>query len=114
MIILAAILALTPAPVSLPQHTGDCEWVHGRYFVYNGSGLRRIWIIGTHRMVSIRDDDNVPASITRYGQIGFYVRQNAPLNGDFHICAAEPSRPGHMQHIHLTATRNLIFQGKPF
>jgi hypothetical protein len=115
MIILAAILALSLAPTSPPRHTGDCEWVHGRYLVANGSSVRRIWIIGTKRVVAISDDDNqVPPAVTRYEHANPEMLSDAPLYGDFHICATQPSRPGWMQHIHLTATRNLIFQGKPF
>ena len=42
-------------------HEYPCFWVHGRYGVYLGSGIRRIWIIGTHRIVHMWDDDPTPA-----------------------------------------------------
>ena len=36
------------------------------------------------------------------------------LYGDFHICALEKSRPGHMQHVRIDDTRRLIYRGKRF
>ena len=33
---------------------------------------------------------------------------NKAVYGDFYVCAAERFRPGHMQHIHIRRTRNLV------
>jgi len=107
--VIAAIAALqTP-----PAHMGDCKWVHGRYVVANGSGIRRIWIIGTHRVVHQYDDDNIrPKAIRHYEKINAWSGEG--LYGDFYICAVEKSRPGHMQHVHICGTRHLIYRGKRF
>jgi hypothetical protein len=99
-----------------PARAGQCAWVHGRFAIYNGSGLRRIWVIGTRRIIAIRDDDeHVPPEITGYAweATEHYGLRDA-LFGDFYVCAREPSRPGHMQHVRLLRTRNLLYRGKPF
>jgi len=105
MIGLAMMLAASAAqPVALPPaRPGQCGWVRGRYRVYNGSGLRRIWIIGTTRIVAMRDDDPYePPMIRKNGVMG-----NA-LYGQFLVCAREPSKPGHMQHVRIKATKNIV------
>jgi hypothetical protein len=100
------------APATLPPaKSGQCGWVHGRYAVYNGSSVRRIWVIATHRVVALADDDqDIPPEIAQYQQ----DPAGGALFGDFYVCALEPSRPGHMQHIRLGRTRNLIFRGRPY
>ncbi|HSQ95311.1 MAG TPA: hypothetical protein VLM18_04320 [Croceibacterium sp.] len=70
-----------------PRKTGECGWVHGRYAVYNGSGVRRIWVVGTNHMLNLWDEDrDVPADL----DVGFDKR----LYGDFLVCAVEAFRPG--------------------
>ena len=107
-----AALLMFAEPVALPPaKSGQCGWVHGRYAVYNGSSVRRIWVIGTRRIVALADDDqDVPAAIQQYQQ----DPSGGALSGDFYICAREPSRPGRMQDVRLKRTKNLIFRGKPF
>ena len=117
MFILAAAALAAAAPGNAPpQRTGECRWVHGRYAVYNGSGIRRIWVIGTRRIVALYDDDeNVPSAIARYHERPDpgYGYEDA-LFGDFYVCALERSRPGHMQHVRLLRTRNLVYRGRPY
>ena len=119
-LLLAAALAATapaPAPANAPpQRAGQCRWVHGRYAVYNGSGIRRIWVIGTRRIIALYDDDeNIPPEIDIYHR-SFDIRRglDEALFGDFYVCAREDSRPGWMQHVRLLRTRNLIYRGRPF
>ena len=115
------MLAIVPAATasaasSPPARTGQCVWVHGRFAVYNGSSIQRIWIIGTRRIIALSDyDKSVPPEIRAYERIAS-EKQNwgQDLYGDFHVCALEPSRPGRMQHVRMLRTRNLIFRGKPF
>lgn len=110
-LIAAAVLAVSEPP----KQTGDCRWVYGRFNLWNGSSVRRIWIIGTHRIVALRDADaDVPAQIKKYLFSGFYPRKADGLFGDFEVCALEPSVPGHMQHVRLKATKNLVFRGRAF
>ncbi|MGJ3649260.1 hypothetical protein ACLB0R_12420 [Sphingomonas sp. GlSt437] len=101
--------------VGPPKLINECKWVRGRFDVWNGSGVRRIWIIGTHRLIALRDDDdNTPSEIQKFVYSGPHPKNEGGLRGDFHVCALEPSLPRHMQHVRLIATRNLSFMGKPF
>jgi hypothetical protein len=118
MVLLLAALLATAAPGAVnppPERAGQCRWVHGRYAVYNGSGVRRIWLIGTRRIIALHDDDeDVPPAIDRYTGEGDHGTPGAGLYGDFYVCAREQSRPGRMQHVRLRRTRNLIYRGRPF
>lgn len=112
MFLIAAALLATPGP---PKQTGECRWVHGRFNLWNGSSVRRIWIVGTHRIVALRDEDaDVPAVIKRYLDGGFYPAKADGLFGEFDICALEPNQQDHMQHIRIRATKHLKFRGRPF
>lgn len=115
--LLMAFLLLAGAPVAggPPSETGACRWVHGRFNLWNGSSVRRIWIIGTHRIVALRDEDsNIPQVIERYLAEPDEREKADGLFGDFEICALERSVPRHMQHVRLKAARNLRFRGRPF
>jgi hypothetical protein len=118
MLLLAAALATAaPAHSGPPARARACEWAHGRFNVWNGSGIQRIWVIGTRRMIALDDlDEEVPPEIRRYeaGTAGYGDRQADGLYADFFVCARERSRPGRMQHVRLVRTRHLVFRGKPF
>jgi hypothetical protein len=116
-ILMAAFLAgSTGAVPGPPLRTGECKWVHGRFSIYNGSSLRRIWIIGTHRIVALDDrDENIPLAIAHYqSNATEHFGVEDALFGDFRICALERNQPGRMQHVRLVRTRNLIYRGTPF
>ncbi len=114
VIALVAIISALSMPAGPPAHTGECTWVHGRYQVTNGSSVRRIWIIGTRRIVALRDDDmRMASAVARYDALNLSNGDDA-LFGDFHVCAREPNQPGRMQHVRITQTRRLRFHGKPF
>jgi hypothetical protein len=93
-----------------PLKTGDCHWVHGRFTVYNGASVQRIWIAGTKRIVALPDDADVPATLKTYEAAG----APDPLYADFRICALEDNRPGRMQHVHVADVRNPVLRGTPF
>jgi len=117
MLLLAAALAAASAATPPPARAGECKWVHGRFNVWNGSSIQRIWAIGTGRMIALDDlDRSVPPEIRRYE-----AEMNEPgsreadgLFGDFYVCARERSRAGRMQHVRLLRTRHLVFHGKAF
>lgn len=117
MVFLVALTLATAGSLAVPpQRAGECKWVHGRFLIYNGSGVRRIWLIGTRRIIALTDDDeNIPPEISRYqsGHVDHLGRGDG-LFGDFYVCARERSRPGWMQHVRLVRTRNLIFRGRPY
>jgi hypothetical protein len=113
----AALAAAAPASSGPPARAGECKWVHGRFNVWNGSGIQRIWVIGTKRMIALYDfDEGILPEIRRYedGAAQYGDREAHGLYGDFFVCARARSRPGWMQHVRLLRTRNLVFQDKPF
>jgi hypothetical protein len=114
--LLTSLSLAAPLPNTPPAQPAQCKWVHGRFAIYLGSGIRRIWLIGTRRMVNLYDtDEDIPPEIARYQEnFGNYQGLKDALFGDFYVCALEPSRPGHMQHVHLVRTRNLILRGEPY
>lgn len=116
MIAIAAALLILPAQAgSPPRVTESCKWVRGRFNVWNGSGVRRIWVIGTHRLIALRDEDeNAPKEIQDYVYSGPYRLKADGLFGEFHVCPVEPHRAGHMQHVRIIGTRRLTFRGRPF
>jgi hypothetical protein len=118
---LAAASVHAPAGVKVstiqtpPMKRGDCHWVHGRSVVANGSMVQRIWIIGTNRVVAMRDDEqSVPTAILAYEEAAFSDRTRDFLFGDFRICALEDSRAGWMRLVRVMDVRNPIVGGKPF
>jgi hypothetical protein len=104
---LAAALLLAGAQPALAKD-GDCGWVHGRYAVYNGSSVHRIWMIGTHRMLSLdMDQEDIPAQfLPLYKSKEFEPVGNAIL-GDFYVCASGRRIAGRMQKVKLKRARNL-------
>jgi hypothetical protein len=116
LIIGALALFVSASPSTRPAERGKCAWIHGRYAIYNGSGLRRMWVIGTRHMLALRDDDrDVPLEIDRYstGHTEHDGMKDA-LFGNFRVCALERSRLGHTQYVRITQTKNLRYRGTHF
>lgn len=95
------------------MHEYPCQWVHGRYGLYLGSGVRRIWIIGTRRIVHMWDEDEtpLPSALLRFRD---EREPGAFLYGDCKICPLEPDQAGVSRHIRIRDARRLIYKGKPF
>jgi hypothetical protein len=116
LLLAAALAAAAPAVSGPPARAGECKWVHGRFNVWNGSSIQRIWVIGTRRLIALYDfDEQVLPEIRRYeAGIADYRGGEDGLFGDFFVCARERSRPGRMQHVRLVRIRHLVFHSKPF
>jgi len=106
MILLAALLLAGGQPAL--SKDGDCGWVHGRYAVYNGSAVHRIWMIGAHRVLSLdMDQEDIPAQfLPLFKSKAFEPVGNAIL-GDFYVCASGRRIAGRMQKVKLKEARNL-------
>jgi hypothetical protein len=111
--IIAAVFALASAQPELAK-IGDCGWVHGRFSVTNGSRIHRIWMIGTHHMLSLDIPDEGEGSVA--DPMGNLYDRFTPFEddifGDFYVCAREPRIPGHMQSVHLKRMNNLRIVGR--
>jgi hypothetical protein len=98
-------------PRSAPS--GQCRIVRGRMRLYNGTLSFRIWVIGTHRMLRVVDDDGdnfndvdkLPAPLAQAlrsfkpeltGFFGYSVFAR------YKVCAFTKSRPGVMQSVNVT------------
>jgi hypothetical protein len=88
---------------------GQCRTVHGRMAMYNGTFSFRIWVIGTHRMLRVVDDqgDNfselskLPSSLAEALK-PFQDDLFRPIVfADFKVCDFTQSRPGVMQSVTL-------------
>ena len=75
-----------------PRVIGNCRTVHGRLSNWNGNPTRRVWIIGTKRMLGVRDGTPLPAVLE--DRIGDFDDE---VYGDFEFCPFTRERPGVMQ-----------------
>lgn len=71
-----------------------CFKVHGRLSNWNGNPTRRIWIIGTKRMLGIREDTDVPKSLS--DKLGGF---DDVATGKFEVCPFKREKPGRMQIV---------------
>jgi len=105
MIALAALLLASAQPNLMK--VGDCSWIHGRFAFVNGSGIRRIWVVGSRHYLNLHDSDkNVPDH--RLSMENAWPRER--YWGDFNVCALERFIPGHMQPVELKAVRKLTVE----
>jgi hypothetical protein len=107
MILLAALLLAGSPPHAqpFPVRVGECRWVHGEFKFWLGSGIRRIWVIGTKHMLNLHDwDEDVPDH--RFSMKNAWP--NEVYHGDFYVCAVRRFIPGHMQRVSLKAVRRLV------
>lgn len=104
-LVIALLLANSSAhPPAFPTRLGECQWVHGEYISANGSGLRRIWVIGTKHVLNLHDwDEDVP---DRRFSLGYFPPA-VIFRGDFYACALAKFSPGAMQPVRLKAVRRL-------
>lgn len=111
MSLFLALLIAAGGNIAQPTlaRVGDCGWVHGRYSIYNGAGVRRIWMIGTSHMLNLYDwDSELPAVIQRLEKNGKFLPGRSDIFGDFLVCAQERRIPGHMQHVRFKAAKSLF------
>jgi hypothetical protein len=109
MILLAALALATSPAQAQPSlaRIGDCGWIHGRYRIANGSGVHRIWIIGTNHIVNLDVDDSAtPPPLKRFFDRKKYKPSRDELYADFYLCARTPRVHGRMQRVHLRKLKN--------
>lgn len=108
MLLALALFAAAAAPGQhlFPIRAGQCQWVHGAFYVANGSGINRLWVRGTSHVLNLRDgDEDVPPAILRFWDHQPFEHR---LWGDFLVCARERYIVGHMQRIRILRTRRTV------
>jgi hypothetical protein len=91
-----------------PLLIGRCFSVRGRLSIYNGSPARRLWRIGTKRMLGISEQRffvegfrNVPEDMENK------LNEDVAIFGDFVVCPFTRSKAGEMQLICIEEGKNL-------
>jgi len=92
-----------------PKAVGECGWVDGRYGIANGSGVRRIWVLGTGHMLNLRDDDDSAPDLLDPVKSGWRPFYHV-IYGEFLVCAIERHINGEMQQVRVRKVRNYIIQ----
>jgi hypothetical protein len=86
-----------------------CFKVHGRLSNWNGNPTRRIWIIGTKRMLGIREDTSLPKALER-AKPDF----DDVSTGDFEVCPFTRERKGWMQIVCVASVSNIKMSKRRF
>jgi hypothetical protein len=75
-----------------PRVVASCITVHGRLSNWNGNPTRRIWIVGTKRMLGVRDGTGLPAPLGE--ALGDFDHE---VYGNFEFCPFTAPKSGVMQ-----------------
>ena len=86
--------SVTPACKADKRVVAACFKVHGRLSNWNGNPTRRIWIIGTKRVLGIREDTALPLALTSR-KADFDNVETA----EFEVCPLTRERKGWMQIV---------------
>ena len=110
MSLLLSIVLAAAQPHEQPRlaKTGDCGWVHGRYGVSNGSGIHRIWMIGTNHMINLDVSDEGVGPFPELIAAGRFEPFRNFIYGDFYVCAMKGRVKGQMQEVHLMRYRKIV------
>src|SRR5215510_11892859 len=94
-----------------PLLVGRCFTVRGRLLIYNGAPARRLWKVGTKRVLGVSEQRfsvagyrNIPEGIESK------ISQDVALFGDFVVCPFTRSRPGEMQLVCIDEAKNLVIR----
>jgi len=92
-----------------PLLVGSCFTIRGRLSIYNGAPARRLWRIGTKRVLGISEQRY---SVTGYRNVPEYVEskltEDVAVFGDFVVCPFTRLRPGEMQLVCIESGKNLV------
>jgi hypothetical protein len=83
---------------------GQCFLVHARYSNWNGNPTGRLWIIGTNRMLGIREDTDLPPTLLK--GLGEF---DDTATGDFEVCPLTHEKPGVMQIVCVASAQHVTF-----
>lgn len=80
-----------------------CFKVHGRLSNWNGNPTQRIWIIGTKRMLGLREDTDLPRALG--DKLGDF---DDVATGDFEICPLTHEQKGKMQIVCVASASSVM------
>lgn len=86
--------SINPACIADKRAVGACFVVHGRLSNWNGNPTQRIWIVGTKRMLGVREDTDLPKALG--DKMGNF--EDVAV-GDFEICPLTLEHKGRMQIV---------------
>jgi hypothetical protein len=86
-----------------PRVVAACFRVRGRLSNWNGNPTRRIWIIGTKRMLGLRDGTELPAELQK--SLSDFDHE---VVGDFEFCPFTAQKSGVMQVGCLAAVSDYV------
>ena len=84
--------------------------VHGRLTYYNGNPSSRIWIVGTKRLLGVREsDDEVPYMPKPLRDMMSWDRE---IFADFVVEPLTPYKPGVMQMVRVVSASKIVVTEK--
>ena len=100
LLMVPQLIAGTEKPVA------PCYEVHGRLSYWNGAPSTRIWIIGTHRLLGLHDEDSyLPANVTKLLKGDF----DDEVFGTFVVCPITKAKAGEMQMVYVKSASRLTY-----
>ena len=85
----------------------SCYEIRGRLSFWNGAPSTRIWIIGTHRMLGVHDEDqNLPSNLSELLKGDF----DDEVFGNFVVCPLTRYKAGEMQIVYVKSANHLVYQ----
>ncbi|HWV99198.1 MAG TPA: hypothetical protein VNZ64_05835 [Candidatus Acidoferrum sp.] len=80
--------------------------VHGRLSFYNGTPSFRIWIVGTKRILGIRQNGNEQPDVPK--DLRNLISLDRDVFGDFTVEPLTPSEPGVMQTVRVLSVSKIV------
>jgi len=126
VVLVAALVLLAgesaPLAAVFPRNApfGQCRTVHGRLALANGTFSYRIWVIGTHRMLRVVDDQGDNFNELRKLPVPIAQRLHAykddpfrpQVFADYTVCDFTKREPGVMQSVTVTAAKNIRIEAQ--
>lgn len=107
------IISLLLAPIMAATNQCECGEkykiagpsfkVRGRLSFWNGNPSRRIWVVGTKRIIGIRESTQLPANLKE-----LITCFDDEIYGDFILCPLTARKNGVMQIACVQAADNLV------
>ncbi len=96
-----------------PRLIARCFTVHGRLSIYNGTPARRLWRVGTKRVLGISEQRFAVAGYRNIPEdIESKLNQDVAIYGDFVVCPFTRSKPGEMQLVCIEEGKNVAVREK--